>query len=130
MNKSDRLGIIRNSKLFRIGDLIILGVMILAAVGVALTFLLPEKGRQVEISSGGSVIRRLPLDQNAVVEVEWNGQKNTVVIERSRVYVSEATCGDKLCEKKGWISRGGESIVCLPNQLVVRITGGDVDGAL
>ncbi|PMQ02358.1 MAG: hypothetical protein CBR30_01515 [Dictyoglomus sp. NZ13-RE01] len=32
-------------------------------------------------------------------------------------------CPDKLCVKQGWIKKVGESIVCLPNRVVLRLEG-------
>ena len=57
--------------------------------------------------------------------------RNTVLVERGRICVSEADCPDQICVKQGWISDGTVPIVCLPHRLVIEITGdgGDVDGA-
>lgn len=46
---------------------------------------------------------------------------NTVIIEDGQVYMKEADCPDGLCVKQGSISKVGESIICLPHKLVVRI---------
>ena len=46
---------------------------------------------------------------------------NTVEIKGGEVKVSEASCKNQVCVKHGSISRTGETIVCLPNRLVVRI---------
>ena len=36
--------------------------------------------------------------------------------------MSEADCPDKLCKNMGTIDKKGESIICLPHQVVVEIT--------
>lgn len=46
---------------------------------------------------------------------------NTVEISGCEVRVTEASCKNQVCVKHGSISHTGESIVCLPNRLVVRI---------
>jgi len=33
----------------------------------------------------------------------------------------DSACPDKLCVRSGWISRPKESIVCLPNRVVIEI---------
>lgn len=55
---------------------------------------------------------------------------NVVEISGGSVRVSEASCKNQVCVHHSSISRPGESIVCLPNRLVVRIDagGGESDG--
>lgn len=49
---------------------------------------------------------------------------NIVEIKNGMVSVIEASCRNQICVKHSPISRSGESIVCLPNRLVVRIDSG------
>ena len=46
---------------------------------------------------------------------------NVVEIKDGKVSVTEASCKNQVCVRHGAISGPGESIVCLPNRLVVRI---------
>ena len=48
---------------------------------------------------------------------------NVVCIERSGVCMEYSDCPDGLCIKQGKITKGGRSIVCLPNKVVVEIIG-------
>ena len=47
---------------------------------------------------------------------------NTLVIEDEQAYILEASCPDGLCIKQGRIHRRSQSIICLPNKVVVEIT--------
>ena len=38
--------------------------------------------------------------------------------------MKNSTCRDHVCEKMGPISKNGEMIVCLPNEVFVQIEGG------
>ena len=53
---------------------------------------------------------------------------NVVVISGDTVSVTEASCKNQVCVKHGKISRSGESIVCLPNRLVIRIENSSEEG--
>ena len=53
---------------------------------------------------------------------------NVVEIKDGTVSVTEASCKNQVCVKHGAISRSGETIVCLPNRLVVRIDNGGEGG--
>ncbi|MEY8762249.1 MULTISPECIES: NusG domain II-containing protein [Clostridium] len=48
---------------------------------------------------------------------------NIVEVENGRIRISEADCPDKICVKTGWISKPGQSIVCLPHKLIIKIEG-------
>jgi len=46
-----------------------------------------------------------------------------ITISEGKVWVAEASCPKKLCQKQGAISRPGETIVCLPNRIVITLEG-------
>ena len=48
---------------------------------------------------------------------------NLIEIGDEKVRVIEADCPDKLDVKQGYISKPGETIVCLPNRLIIEIKG-------
>ena len=45
-------------------------------------------------------------------------------LELGRVCIGESACPSQDCVHTGWISRAGEQIICLPNRLVISLTGG------
>ena len=50
---------------------------------------------------------------------------NVLKISNGMAAVVEANCGDHTCIRTGAISREGETIVCLPHRMVVRVEGGE-----
>lgn len=48
---------------------------------------------------------------------------STVEVEGGKVRMKDAPCPEKLCVRQGWISRPGESIVCIPGEIIIRIEG-------
>ena len=58
---------------------------------------------------------------------------NKIKIADGKVWVTEASCPDKLCVKQGKIDKDGQSIICLPNKVVVKIVSdktNDVDAVV
>lgn len=55
---------------------------------------------------------------------------DVILIESGRIRFKEADCPDKVCVKTGWLSRNGEMAACIPNRIVIEITGekSKVDG--
>lgn len=54
-------------------------------------------------------------------EIKTENGANLLLIEPSRISISEADCPDKVCVKSGWISNSTAPIVCLPHRLVIKI---------
>lgn len=119
-------------KKLKIGDLFI---YILLAVFASIGFIgmksmaTVEEERNVVILLDGEEVERIRLTPN-MEEKELcidtdNGMYNIVSIAKDGVRVIEASCSDKLCIKQGRIDNPGQSIVCLPNKLVIKILGDD-----
>lgn len=111
-------------------DFILIGILVVAfAIICAAILFFKRDGREVVVSIDGVPSISFPLDENLVYEIEgFNGGKNTLVIENGAAYLTDSTCPDHLCEYMGRISKVGQSIICLPNRVVVEIAG-DADEA-
>ena len=75
-----------------------------------------------EVTIDGEVFGSWPLSEDRTVEI---GDGNRLVIEDGKADMVWADCPDKLCVNQKAISREGESIICLPNKVVVSIVGGE-----
>ncbi|MDY4954434.1 MAG: NusG domain II-containing protein [Candidatus Onthomonas sp.] len=97
----------------------------LAAVGggmVLLFRLTRPPAATVVVKVGGMLRASYSLMEDRVVTITGvGGGTNELHIEAGTVYLTEATCPDHLCVRQGVIRRAGESIVCLPNQVVVEL---------
>lgn len=112
-------------------------LIVLLALGLAATAVLARTGAgspsdaKVVIKSGGEIYGRYPLSEDAEIAVPApSGGENIVTIKGGSVTVSSASCKNQVCVRHGSISKSGESIVCLPNRLIVTIedkSGGEYD---
>lgn len=96
-------------------------VLALSLAGYLMTgFALASEEKTVIIEVGGEIFARYPMTETRTVDV--NGH-NTVEITPQFVRVTYADCPDKLDVKQGEITSPGSIIVCMPNQMTVRIAG-------
>ena len=99
----------------------VLAVALLLFAARALLF--RGSGRRVLISQNGVIIHEYSLDQNRIERIPApDGGSNTLCIQDGMVWVREASCPDKICERAGKISLPGEIIACLPNRLIIQIS--------
>ena len=106
--------------------------LILTAAGCA-AFLLFRPSQQL-----GRAVARITVNGTIVNEINLSGVEepysftlegpggfsNTVLVEPGRICVSQAGCPDQVCVNQGFISNGTTPIVCLPNKLIIEISGG------
>lgn len=138
---------IRKADIILFAVLVVLGLAASAALSLSRTD--AGDNAKVIIESGGSLYATYPLSEDRVVIVPAPKQNksdapapdpdrpaseqfdyyNVVTISGGKVSVTEASCKNQVCVKHGTISGTGETIVCLPNRLVVRIgsKGGGYD---
>lgn len=101
-------------------------VLILSVITVALICLLfmkmnSENGRKVKVMADGKVVHEMSIAVDEEYTVIQDDKMNTVIVENGKVRVEDASCPDKICEKHIPISMNGETIICLPNKVVVEV---------
>jgi len=101
------------------GDIIIL-LICLAVAG--LLFLprltLPPASKLLVTSSGGQL--EFPLQDDFLREIDGV----VIEIKGMRARVVSSPCRDQLCVRAGWLSRPGDTAVCLPRRVAIQIKGG------
>ena len=108
-------------------DVILIAVL-LAAAALVWTFLRMgrKNGAVAVVTLNGEMRAELPLGEDVSMTFEGGG-RNTVTVRDGAVCVESADCPDGLCVRQGWAKYEGETIVCLPNGLVVTVRGGEAD---
>ena len=106
----------------RKADLLLLAAALVFGAVLAAVMLLRSPGGTVQVRVAGAVTAGYPLDVDASYTITGaNGGTNLLVIEDGAARIEEASCPDGVCVHTGRIRRNGQSIVCLPNQVVVEI---------
>mgnify|MGYP000047909493 FL=1 len=70
-------------------------------------------------------LMRLPLSEPGEYRISDGDSYNVIEIAEGGVRMKEADCPDQICVNHLAISRDGESIICLPNKVVIAIEAGD-----
>ncbi|GAB4168328.1 MAG: hypothetical protein Tsb0017_11540 [Geothermobacteraceae bacterium] len=102
---------------------VFVGLALSALVLLALGLLLPA-GRKVLVERDGKIVWQAPLDRDTVAEIDGPLGPTRVVIEQGQVRVTDSPCPLKVCVGMGAVHRAGDWLACVPNHLLVRVTGG------
>lgn len=103
-------------------NILILGILFIALVVLGIQLLHSANGTEkVKITVDGKVFGTYLLSEDRTVSVN---ETNIVLITEGTVSIESADCPDQICVHHQRIKRSGESIICLPNKVVVSIEGG------
>lgn len=117
-----RIAVAAENKKRRRDMLLIGGILLISGIALLLTLLFRAPGDQVVVEVDGAVFGTYDLHKDAEIQIETeNGGYNVLVITDGFAAVTQASCPDKLCVHQHRISHSDESIICLPNKVVISI---------
>lgn len=79
-----------------------------------------SKAQKLRITVSGKEYGVYSLDEDQVIKI---GDTNVCEIKDKKVTMISTECPDQLCIHQGPIRLQGETIVCLPNKVVLEVTG-------
>jgi hypothetical protein len=113
---------------------LVAGVLFVALIFAMLfhrNFFLPQSGvesGQACIEVHGKLIKKIDLSvkgRKATFKIQGVMGPATLEIAHNRIRMLDAPCPDRICVRRGWIGKPGESIVCIPNEINIYIENGD-----
>lgn len=110
-------------------------VLCLLAAGILLAVLLqtprknPKAGGYAVITVGDREYARTPLNEYSVIPIldEEGNITNELTVSGGYAKMTAADCPDQLCVHQKRIRLKGETIVCLPNRVVISIEAPEED---
>lgn len=117
--------------LFRKRDLLVFLVAFLLAAAGFWRWIPSDDALIAVVEQNGEVVKRVDLErltepQTLILEGEVTV---TVQFEPGQVSITNADCPDQVCVRTGVLTRSGQSAVCLPARVAVRIEGENASGA-
>lgn len=104
--------------------IIIIALLLVGAIMFFALNFLSSNGNMVIIQVDDTVVESLPLDRNIEYSLD---NTNKIVIKDGQAFMQYANCPDKICVHHKPISNNNESIVCLPNKVVVTVSSNDTE---
>ena len=114
----------REVSIMRKNDILLTGVVLLIAVFGLLFYV--NLGKQaaatITVTVNGEVYGTYSLKHDQEISI---GNTNQLVIKDGKADMIEADCPDQICVDHKAISKNKESIVCLPNKVIVEVVSGE-----
>ena len=113
-------------KLIKKADIVLFFVLLIFGVALSvLSLLTGTTGQKVQIEVDGKPYAVYSLSENQTIEITEHGHTNKITIKDGTVQMAYSDCKNQICVNDGQISKTNQSIVCLPNKVLVEITGGE-----
>jgi hypothetical protein len=116
----------------RADKLVIAGLLLVVALLASSFWLLRRTPAadtlEVVVEVNGEVAEQFPLsDLEPGEQRQVMGPLGYSIVGggKNMVRMVDSPCPDKICIGMGWIKYSGETVVCLPNRVVIRIVGAD-----
>lgn len=98
-------------------------LMLFAALAIVCSLLIlvllrEQPCQKAEIWSDGELVAILDLSEPQCLTVDSDNGTNVIEVLDGKICVSEASCPDRVCVRRGCCA-GGAPIICLPNRLVI-----------
>ena len=111
-------------------DIILIGTLLVAAliayVGIYFYQRLYTDKAIAVVTIAGEEYDRYPLDKDMIEKIELpDGSYNILEIRNGKADITEASCPDGICVNDRAVSMNHETIVCLPNKVVIEIENGE-----
>ena len=111
----------------RKNDILLAGVVLIIAV-LGLFFygnLGKRSAATITVTVNGALYGTYSLEHDQKISI---GKTNRLVIKDGKADMIKADCPDQICVNHKAISKNKESIVCLPNKIIVEVVGGEEAG--
>ncbi len=115
-----------NARRRRNDGILLLSILLIVVLMAFLYGITRKDGTSAVILKNGKEIGRYSLSGDCVVPI-FDGDREThqLVISEGTARITQAVCPDQICVNHRPVSRTGETIVCLPLELVVEIVSSE-----
>ena len=108
---------------------ILLVVFLFAIAGIMYHFASENAaGDVLYIYKNNKLYDTYSLKKDKTIDINSGKQKNTVAIKKGKAMMKFSTCKNKYCIMHGSINKKGESVICAPNKILLKIVGKDASG--
>ncbi len=86
-----------------------------------------EAATEARILAGGQLFATVSLALDQTLEVPGPLGMTVVEVRDGRIRCARSPGPNRICEAAGWLSRGGETAISLPNRVVIQVLAPDPD---
>ena len=122
VNKRRGFGLL---KILTTADVILIVCVGVLASVLAMPWAPVSRVKEVSVWAGGALHKTLSIKNDGRHAIQGKLGDGVVEIRAGQVKMVQAPCINQNCVLSGWLKRPGEMSVCVPNEIIVELQGGN-----
>lgn len=107
--------------------ILIVSLLIISLFSILILNLNKKESSKAYVYHDNKLLKEIDLNINKTYTFNGDKGKVIVTVKDKKIKVDKETSEYHLCSKMGYISKSHETIICLPNKIVIEIDGNEVD---
>ena len=107
--------------------ILIISLLVISIISILILNLSKKQGSVAYVYHDNKLLKEIDLNINKTYTFDGSKGKVIVTVKDKKIKVDKETSEYHLCSKMGYISKPHETIICLPNKIVIEIGGNEVD---
>lgn len=105
-------------------DILLIGMLVITPIlSLSSVWHQDQDKKEALIYRNNKLLEVHDLSQDRVISISDKGIEMTIKIDGGRIRVLESNCPKHICVHIGWIAGSGQTIVCVPNKMLVEVKG-------
>ena len=115
-------------KLFKKSDAVIIIILLVCSFSFMIYSKENKKSVTAQIICSGETVKAIELDTvTENYDISLCAGRVVVCVEKGCIYFKQSDCKDKLCVKSGKLVNPGDTAACLPEKVVITLSGAKKD---
>ncbi len=111
-------------KLLKKSDAVIIIILLVCSVSFIIYSKENKKSVTAQIICSGETVETIDLDSvSESYDIPLRDGRVVVRVEKDAIYFKQSDCRDKLCVKSGKLENPGDTAACLPEKVVITLSG-------
>ncbi len=104
-------------------DFLVYFLILSSLLFISIRYFNADNGKLAKVFISGKLVKIIPLNKNSAYIFHGKLGKFIVQVKEGKIGVFETNCPEKICKKMGFINKKGSEIICIPNRIMIKITG-------
>ena len=105
-------------------DILLIGMLVITPIlSLSSVWHQDQDKKEVLIYHKNKLLEVHDLSQDRVISISDKGIEMMINIDRGRIRVLESNCPKHICVHSGWIAGSGQTVVCVPNKMLIEVKG-------
>ena len=110
-----------STKINKFDIILIISIICISSIFIIINKINSKQGKYANVYYDSKLVKKIDLSINKTYNVKGYNGNVKIVVKDKKIKVDSEISPLHLCSKQGYISKSYETIICLPNKIVIEI---------